>query len=91
MSLGYFNQDDDDYTKIHSERLLSVLTTKFNGLLGKVLTEAMINSLKYHGVDITNKNKFYSLMDIQEALNKIVGEKASKLLIERLKKELSAS
>jgi hypothetical protein len=81
------NENNNNGTKIHSERLLIALT-KLNDLLGKVLVKQIINSLKYHGVDLGDESKFYSINDIHAALAKMFGPDASQLLVERLKVEL---
>ena len=84
MSLNHTNNNDE---RIHSERWL-IAFTKLNGLLGKVLVETIINSLKYHGIDVTDKSKFYSIDDIQAGFDKMFGSDASQLIVERLKVEL---
>jgi hypothetical protein len=86
LPLDYINNGNNN-EKIHSERILIALT-KLDGLLGKVMVEGIIKSLKYHGIDVANKSKFYSIADIQAAFDKMFGPDASRLLVERLKVEL---
>jgi hypothetical protein len=64
---------------------------KLDSLLSKPLVDAIINSLKYHEVDLRNKGNTYSLNEILQAFSKMFGPEASELLLQRLKKELSSS
>jgi hypothetical protein len=91
LPLNHINNNKNNTNdKIHSERLLDGLTN-LNGLLGKVLIQSIINSLKHHGVDVTDKSKFYSMNDIQVAFDKMFGPDGSQLLVERLEVQLSGS
>ena len=64
---------------------------KLDSLLSKPLVDAIINSLRYHGVDLRTKGNVYSLTEISQAFNKMFGPEASELLLQRLKRELSSS
>jgi hypothetical protein len=56
-------------------------------LLGRQMTDSVLEGLKRLGIDLSDEAKSYSLHEIKEALVVIFGEEATELLIERIKKD----
>ena len=58
-------------------------------ILGRTAVESIIKDLKKHGIDLEDPKKTYTLVQIQDALTKLLDRDAAELLIEFISFEMT--
>ena len=62
---------------------------KLKPILGRAAVESIVEDLKKHGIDLEDKDKSYTLKQIQDALAKMLDQDAASLLIEFISFEIT--
>lgn len=79
------NNDKNNRDERYSGAELRIALDQSLDILGRSVTEAIIEEMAKNGIDLGSKTSSYSIAQIERQFEEMFGEDASQLLVERIK------
>ena len=83
------NNGADSYKTPLASNLIKNALEQVLSSLGPAFHEAIFENLERGGMDLSGAEKKYSLYDVRNKLNLLVGEDASELLVEKISDKIA--